>query len=74
MAYLAHQAHTIMPSESARCRFRICHRHKKCGYINGVEISLQRLGDAVRAIQQRATHCLEKKLLKELELGAKFCD
>ena len=73
-AYLSHLAHTIMPSESARCRFRICPRHKKCGYIDGVEISLNQLGNAVRAIQQRATHCLEKRLLKELEWGAKFCD
>jgi superfamily II DNA helicase RecQ len=73
-AYLSHLAHTIMPSESARCRFRICPRHKKCGYIDGVEISLSQLGDAVRAIQQRATHCLEKKLLNEMEWGAQFCD
>jgi hypothetical protein len=67
-AYLSHLAHTIMPSESARCRFRICPRHKKCGYIDGVEIYLHRLGDAVNV------HCLEKRLLKELEWGAKFCD
>jgi superfamily II DNA helicase RecQ len=73
VAYISHLAHSIMPSENTRCRFRVCSRHQKCGYMDGVEISLGQLGDAVLAIHQRAVNCLEEQLLKGLDWGADFC-
>jgi len=73
VAYISHLAHSIMPSEGTRCRFRVCSIHETCGFIDNIEISLNSLSKCIRDIQERARLCLERKLLKGIELGAGFC-
>jgi hypothetical protein len=72
IVYLSHLAHSIIPSESTRCRFRICSRHQKCGYIDDAEISLERLGKVVLGIQEHGRTVMGH-IWKGLIVGDAFC-
>jgi hypothetical protein len=62
----------MMASETMRCRFATCGNHPQCGVINGIEISLPQLGDAVRYLQKSCKDMLHEKIICGADVGPCF--
>ena len=64
--YLSHcmrVCNNIRYSETAQIRFVKCHKHGRCGVLDGHELGLETLGRAVQSVQEEVKELVYEKLM-----------
>ena len=70
--YCLSVCHRLRDGENVKTRFTLCPKHKLCGLIDGVEVSVPQLGRKLKGLQKKAWSLLDNHLLNGLKMTQHF--
>ena len=72
ISFCMKKSNLVRAGETSAVRFVVCPHHRGCGIVDGVEVSLRELGEAMGKLQEQSWTILNQEILQGFRVSQEF--